>query len=145
MHSPILRNETLLYLIRTPTHTPFPGGNLGFEDAAFKLSYEMTELLDPGRTRQSAPFLTFQELCVKAYLVARSCAGSIVASVAMMEPSELPCFRKDSLPALRDRFKLELNNAEAAAHMRALVERAYDRWTTGFYDYIQYLQNDIPK
>lgn len=105
----------------------------------------MTELLDPGRTHKSPSYIRFQELCVKAYLVARSCAESIIASVAMMEPSELPCFRQDSLPNLRDRFKLALNNAEAAQHMRSLIDHAYDRWTTGFYDYVQYLQNSIPK
>ncbi len=41
---------------------------MGFESAAFKLSYEMTELLDPGNTRNSATFLEFQEICVRGYL-----------------------------------------------------------------------------
>ncbi|GFH25013.1 uncharacterized protein HaLaN_22903, partial [Haematococcus lacustris] len=31
-----------------------PGGNMGFESAAFKLSHEMTQLLDPGGARTSA-------------------------------------------------------------------------------------------
>lgn len=34
---------------------------------------------------------------------------------------------------------------QAAAYMRGLIGDAYDKWTTGFYDYIQYLQNRIPK
>lgn len=49
-----------------------PGGNLGFETAAFKLSHEMTQLLDPGGSRASPPFRLFQELCIRGYLVVRS-------------------------------------------------------------------------
>ena len=48
-----------------------PGGNLGFETAAFKLSHEMTQLLDPGGTQTSAQFRRFQELVVRGYLVVR--------------------------------------------------------------------------
>lgn len=33
---------------------------------------------------------------------------------------------------------------QAAAFMRAQIADAYDKWTTGFYDYIQSLQNKIP-
>jgi phosphatidylinositol 4-kinase len=50
-----------------------PGGNLGFETAAFKLSHEMTQLLDPGGTRTSPHFLYFQELVVRGFLAARRC------------------------------------------------------------------------
>jgi phosphatidylinositol 4-kinase len=34
--------------------------------------------------------------------------------------------------------------AQAAAFMRSQIADAYDKWTTGFYDYIQSLQNKIP-
>ena len=34
---------------------------------------------------------------------------------------------------------------QAAAYMRKLVQHAYNKWTTGFYDYVQYVQNAIPK
>lgn len=53
-----------------------PGGNMGFESAAFKLSYEMTELLDPGGTRASPNFRRFQELCVRGYLAVSWLLGS---------------------------------------------------------------------
>lgn len=64
----------------------------------------------------------------------------------MMATSQLPCFRgpKTTQELLR-RFRLDLGEKEAAAYMGALVEAAYNRWTTGFYDWIQYLQNNIPK
>ena len=123
-----------------------PGGNMGFESAAFKLSYEMTELLDPGNTRTSPHFLRFQELCVKGYLAARSVADGIVATVAMIEASQLPCFGRGApVESLRQRFHLEMSDAQAAEFMRGLIVDAYDKWTTGVYDLIQYYQNRIPK
>jgi hypothetical protein len=45
-----------------------PGGNLGFESAAFKLSHEMTQLLDPSGNRTSPEFHLFQEHCIRGYL-----------------------------------------------------------------------------
>lgn len=123
-----------------------PGGNMGFESAAFKLSYEMTELLDPGNTRKSVHFIRFQELCVKGYLASRTVAESIIATVEMMLPSKLPCFsRGDPVQSLRERFHLEMSDQEAAKFMKSLIHDAYDKWTTGVYDLIQYYQNSIPK
>jgi phosphatidylinositol 4-kinase len=52
-----------------------PGGNMGFESAAFKLSHEMAQLLDPGGKRSSPQFRLFEELVVRAYL-AVSVAGA---------------------------------------------------------------------
>ncbi|EFN54838.1 hypothetical protein CHLNCDRAFT_134867 [Chlorella variabilis] len=121
-------------------------GNLGFETAPFKLSYEMTQLLDPGAARDSPTFRRFSELAIRGFLAARSVAESVVATVAMMAPSQLPCFGYGKpVDSLRARFKLELSDAQAAAYMKGLVLRAYDKWTTGGYDYIQYLQQNIPK
>jgi hypothetical protein len=45
----------------------------GFESAAFKLSHEMTQLLDPGHTRTSAVWARFEELCVRGYLAVGGC------------------------------------------------------------------------
>ena len=123
-----------------------PGGNMGFESAAFKLSYEMTQLLDPGNSRNSEHFIRFQELCVKGYLAARTIADQIIDTVAMSEGSKLPCFsRGGSVNALRKRFHLEMTDSQAAVYMRRLIMDAYDKWTTGVYDLIQYYQNRIPK
>lgn len=121
-----------------------PGGNMGFESAAFKLSYEMTELLDPGNTRNSPHFLKFQEFCIKGYLAARSSADAIIATVAMAESSKLPCFsRGATVDSLRQRFHMEMSDGQAAEFMRGLINDAYDKWTTGVYDLIQYYQNKI--
>ena len=39
-----------------------------FESAAFKLSHEMTLIVDPGGTRKSREFKQFENLCVRGYL-----------------------------------------------------------------------------
>jgi hypothetical protein len=45
---------------------------------------------------------------------------------------QLPCYGYGKpVDSLRARFKLELSDAQAAAYMRGLVLRAYDKWTTG--------------
>ncbi|KAL6758982.1 kinase-like domain-containing protein [Haematococcus lacustris] len=122
-----------------------PGGNMGFESAAFKLSHEMTQLLDPGGARTSAVWAQFEELCVRAYLAARTVAEPIVSTVALMASSGLPCYsRGHPVENLRKRFHLEMTDRQAAVFMRATIADAYQKWTTGFYDYIQALQNRIP-
>ncbi len=47
----------------------------GFESAAFKLSHEMTQLLDPGGGRTSSTWAQFEELCVRSYLVVSPFGG----------------------------------------------------------------------
>jgi phosphatidylinositol 4-kinase len=72
-------------------------------------------------------------------------AEPIIATVALMADSGLPCFGHGKpLPHLRERFHPELSEAGAAAFMRGAILDAYQKWTTGFYDYIQALQNRIP-
>lgn len=123
-----------------------PGANMRFESAAFKLSHEMTQLLDPSGQRDSPQFHLFEELCVRGFLAARSVAEGIVASVALMQESRLPCFGRGApIPNLRKRFHLDMTEAKAAAFMRSTILDAYDKWTTGVYDFIQYMQNAIPK
>ena len=55
-----------------------PGANMRFESAAFKLSHEMTQLLDPSGQRDSPQFHLFEELCVRGFL-AVSLAMYVVA------------------------------------------------------------------
>ncbi|EIE19821.1 phosphatidylinositol 3 and 4-kinase family protein, partial [Coccomyxa subellipsoidea C-169] len=123
-----------------------PGGNMRFESAAFKLSHEMTLLVDPGGSRASREFCRFENLCVRGFLAARGVAEGIIATVALMAESGLPCYgRGRPVENLRKRFHLEMSDSQAAAFMQATIRDAYDKWTTGFYDYVQYLQNAIPK
>ena len=48
------------------------------ESAPFKLSHEMTQLLDPGGHQSSPEFLLFEELCIRAFLAVRHWQHSIL-------------------------------------------------------------------
>jgi phosphatidylinositol 4-kinase A len=122
-----------------------PGGNLGFEDAAFKFSHEMAQIIDPGCQRKSLMYSEFKELCVKGFLAARTVGSDILSVATLMAQSGLPCYgRGKPVENLRARLMLDRSPEEAAAFMRAAVDTAHMRWRTAFYDYIQVLQNDIP-
>nr|XP_043627333.1 phosphatidylinositol 4-kinase alpha 1-like isoform X2 [Erigeron canadensis] len=123
-----------------------PGGNMRFESAHFKLSHEMTQLLDPSGAMKSETWFLFVSLCVKGYLAARRYMDGIINTVLMMVESGLPCFsRGDPIGNLRKRFHPEMSEREAANFMIRICADAYDKWSTAGYDLIQYLQQGIEK
>ncbi|KAK6241250.1 hypothetical protein SCA6_006639 [Theobroma cacao] len=123
-----------------------PGGNMRFESAHFKLSHEMTQLLDPSGVMKSETWDYFVSLCVKGYLAARRYMNGIINTVLLMLDSGLPCFsRGDPIGNLRKRFHPEMSEREAANFMRNVCTDAYNKWTTAGYDLIQYLQQGIEK
>ncbi|MCO5577947.1 hypothetical protein L7F22_031784 [Adiantum nelumboides] len=123
-----------------------PGGNMRFENAQFKLSHEMTQLLDPSGVMKSDTWNRFVSLCVKGYLAARLHMDGIVNTVLLMVDSGLPCFsRGDPIGNLRRRFHPEMSEREAANFMIKTCADAYNKWTTAGYDLIQYLQQGIEK
>ncbi|GAB4837929.1 Phosphatidylinositol 4-kinase alpha 1 [Ancistrocladus abbreviatus] len=123
-----------------------PGGNMRFESAHFKLSHEMTQLLDPSGAMKSETWCHFVGLCVKGYLAARRYMDGIINTVLMMLDSGLPCFsRGDPIGNLRKRFHPEMSEREAANFMIHVCTDAYNKWTTAGYDLIQYLQQGIEK
>ena len=119
-----------------------PGGNLGFENAAFKLSPEMVELLGGVN---SQPFFRFVELTVRGFLVARKLMSPVMSVVSSMADSSLPCFlhSKNCISNTRARFFPDKTDSEAAKLMRGLIYDSADKWTTKAYDGIQKLQNNI--
>eukprot|EP01025_Chloroclados_australasicus_P067604 TRINITY_DN93585_c0_g1_i1.p2 TRINITY_DN93585_c0_g1~~TRINITY_DN93585_c0_g1_i1.p2 ORF type:complete len:136 (+),score=15.18 TRINITY_DN93585_c0_g1_i1:49-408(+) len=118
---------------------------MGFESAAFKFSYEMVQLIDPGGKKTSATYNAFKEHCVRGFIAARTIAEDILAVATLMAASGLPCYsRGRPLENLKARFRLHETATEAANFMRMAVDDAYNKWTTSFYDFIQVLQNDIP-
>ncbi|KAK8303974.1 hypothetical protein V6Z11_D04G188700 [Gossypium hirsutum] len=123
-----------------------PGGNMRFESAHFKLSHEMTQLLDPSGVMKSETWDNFVSLCVKGYLAARRHMNGIINTVLLMLDSGLPCFsRGDPIGNLRKRFHPEMSEREAANFMKNVCTDAYNKWTTAGYDLIQYLQQGIEK
>ncbi|GAV80522.1 PI3_PI4_kinase domain-containing protein/PI3Ka domain-containing protein [Cephalotus follicularis] len=123
-----------------------PGGNMRFESAHFKLSHEMTQLLDPSGVMKSETWNLFVRLCVKGYLAARRHTDGIINTVLLMLDSGLPCFsRGDPIGNLRKRLHPEMSDREAAHFMIRVCTDAYNKWTTAGYDLIQYLQQGIEK
>nr|GMD90459.1 phosphatidylinositol 4-kinase alpha 1 [Ipomoea batatas] len=123
-----------------------PGNNMRFESAHFKLSHEMTQLVDPSGVMKSETWYQFVSLCVKGYLAARSYTDGITNTVLMMLDSGLPCFsRGDPIGNLRKRFHPEMSEREAANFMIRTCQDAYNKWTTAGYDLIQYLQQGVEK
>lgn len=120
-----------------------PGGNLGFENAAFKLSGEMIEIL--GGHKDAEPFRCFVDLTLQGFLVAREIALEVLITVTSLMDSGLPCFlyKQNNLDLLRERFFLEDSDSDAVLKMRKLIDDAAKKWTTIAYDGIQKLQNNI--
>ncbi|KAI8015783.1 Phosphatidylinositol 4-kinase alpha 1 [Camellia lanceoleosa] len=123
-----------------------PGGNMRFENAHFKLSHEMTQLIDPSGVMKSDTWYQFVSLCVRGYLAARRYMDGIITTVVLMIDSGLPCFsRGDPIGNLRKRLHPEMSEREAANYMIRKCTDAYNKWTTAGYDLIQYLQQGIEK
>ena len=119
-----------------------PGGNLGFENASFKLTGEMLELLGG---HKSELFSTFMSLTIRGFLAARQVMEPLLVVVAAMADSGLPCFmhKANNLAKLRARFVPELSDTEAARYIKGRVLDAKNKWTTRAYDGIQKLQQNI--
>jgi phosphatidylinositol 4-kinase len=119
-----------------------PGGNLGFETAAFKLTQEMVDVM--GGSTDTEMFRYFSELTCRAFLLARDNMDAIHALVAGMADSGLPCFLfPDTLPKLWGRFRPDDGPLRAGRFMRDETVLAARSVTTVLYDGIQKLQNNI--
>jgi len=119
-----------------------PGG-VRFERAPFKLTSEMVAVMG-GSGPGSAPFASFERLCVKAFLAARPYAEKLAHMVVVMLDSGLPCFKPETVKHFRERFVLDKSEREAAEFMRMLVRRSEGSYSTGVYDQFQLLTNGIP-
>ena len=75
---------------------------------------------------------------VKGFMTLREHADEIIAFVEMTMISgiDLPCFiGKDRvISSLRERFKLDLSNAQCKDFVHNMIEDATDNWRTRWYD-----------
>ncbi|KAK0541969.1 phosphatidylinositol-4- kinase [Tilletia horrida] len=98
-----------------------PGG-VKFEPNSFKLSRDMIDVMGGG---QSQGFKMFCELVTKSFLAVRPYAENIIGVCSLMLGTELPSFKgTPTIDRLRDRFKLELTEREAAKHVEYLIKDA---------------------
>lgn len=118
-----------------------PGKDMRFESADFKLTKEFIDIL--GGDDKAEPYQLYVTNTIQAYLAVREHYQEFLNLISLMFYSGFPCFKEQSLLKLEERFQLNLSVLEAGNHMRHLIENAHDKWTTKFYDRIQYLQNKI--
>ena len=110
-------------------------GNHNFECSTFKLTSEYVEVLGGPRSKL---FSKFEALMLKGFMTLREHADEIIAFVEMTMISgiDLPCFvGKDRvMSSLKERFKLEMTNAECKTFVHSMIEDATDNWRTRWYD-----------
>jgi len=119
--------------------TNSPGGNIEFEKAPFKLTWELADVMGGP---DSNAFRLFRRLCGQAYAEACAHRNKIMLMVEfmMMGNESLPCFRGGAdltLEQLRERFMPRQTRVKRIAHMNALIDRSSNHWTTRFYDRYQ--------
>ena len=116
-----------------------PGG--GFEMAPFKFTNEMMQLL--GGSREALPFRQFEKLFIQGFLAARARYNEIEPIASLMMNAGFPCFKKDALKKLQQRFFLEKPDYELASNIEAVIADAIGAVTTSIYDKFQHQQNNI--
>jgi phosphatidylinositol 4-kinase len=103
-----------------------------FEPNSFKLNHEMVVVMGG---RNSAGYRMFCELTVKAFLACRPYAEEVISTVELMSRTELPSFRGEgTIRRLRDRFKLNLNERQAADYMVGIINNAFENARSTMYD-----------
>lgn len=119
-------------------------GNMGFEAAPFKLTFEYVELLGGV---DGEPFTRFKELMKDAFQALRREAERIVTLVELMgRESKMPCYGgglANVISALRARFVLEKSKEEARDWVEDLVAKSVGSYYTRLYDTFQYRTQGI--
>lgn len=119
-------------------------GNLGFEQAPFKLNQEMMELMGGV---QSDMFKYFKTLLLSGFLEVRRHAEELVLLVEVMTThSRMACFSRGGaqvIAGLRERLALDKNEEQCFGLVDTLVHNAMSSWTTQSYDSYQYYTNGI--
>ncbi|KAK5174761.1 Phosphatidylinositol 4-kinase pik1alpha (PI4-kinase)(PtdIns-4-kinase) [Saxophila tyrrhenica] len=119
-------------------------GNMGFEAAPFKLTFEYVEVL--GGVEGEA-FIRFKELLKDAFQALRREAERIVTLVELMgRESKMACYAyglPSVVSALRARFVLEKSKEEAREWVEDLVTKSLGSYYTRLYDTFQYRTQGI--
>ena len=124
--------------------SPGPNG-ITFEGSPFKFTNEMLQVLGG---KDSECYNLFKSLCIKGFLAIRRYEQQIVSMAEIMSDSGLPCFAggSNTLKMLRKRFRPDLDDFDAAIFMEKLITKAqntFSAFTTGGYDLIQWMREDI--
>lgn len=130
-----------------------PGKGIKFEQAPFKLTGEMVEVLGGVKSRS---FKEFRELMRLGFMAIQEHADKIIKIVEMMFMglNDLPCFAlgEDLIGALKDRIlphkdrssqRRLMTELEATQFIDGLIQESYDNWRTKAYDKFQLMCQGI--
>lgn len=110
-----------------------------FEPSSFKLTHEMIVLMGG---KDSVGFRHFTELTVKSFLACRPYGLAIVETSTLMAQAGFPSYKDDqTMQRLTDRFRLDLNEVEAAEYMMGVVNNALENPRSIVYDEFQRMTN----
>lgn len=118
-------------------------GSLNFETAPFKLTKEFIDLMG-GEQRDMWNY--FKLLMIRGFLELRNHHDRVLLLVEMMLPGhKMGCFsrKEQTVKELKDRFRLDLDDANAIAFVNNLIRESAGNWRTDAYDSYQYFVNDI--
>ena len=132
-----------------------PGKGIKFEQAPFKLTAEMVEVLGGEKSKW---FKEYRDLMRLGFMAIQEHADKIIKLVEMMFMglSDLPCFilGENLIADLKDRIfppqtssdprstnnqgRRLMNEIEAARYVDELIASSFDNWRTRAYDKFQY-------
>lgn len=85
--------------------------------------------------RDSVGFRQFSELTVKSFLACRPYGQAVVDTSTMMAEAGFPSYKGEgTMMRLRERFRLDLEEYEAAAWMRGIIDNALENPRSIVYD-----------
>jgi len=95
--------------------------------------------------KNSQGYRQFCELTVKAFLACQPYAEDVVSTCRLMMPTDFPSFKGEgTIDRIRDRFKPDMAEREAANYMMTVIDDACENSMSIIYDRFQYAQNRIP-
>lgn len=122
-----------------------PGGMFSIEDAPFKLTVEMVEIMGG---LDSQGFAKYRQLICEGFLALQKYHSEIAALLQTTgQNSPFPCFEAVKLAKvitdLRERLCVGLSRQQVGRRVDQLIRKSYNAWGTRQYDAFQLRSNNI--
>lgn len=122
-----------------------PGGRFSVEDAPFKLTAEMVDVMGG---LASSGFAAYRQLMCEGFVALQKYHSEIAALLQTTgQHSPFPCFETAKLAKvvadLRDRLCVGLSRQQVARRVDQLLRKSYNAWGTRQYDAFQLRSNNI--
>ncbi|DBA03663.1 TPA: hypothetical protein N0F65_006842, partial [Lagenidium giganteum] len=123
-----------------------PGGAFSLEDAPFKLTLEMVDIMGG---LHSQGFETFKRLLLEGFMATRREYIKLLSLVHLtLTDSSFPCFQHQTPDRVLRRFRQRLfldehDDGAVSSKVLALVERSLNNWGMRQYDNFQHASNGI--